>query len=105
MQIQSQRQIKMQEIQDEILNPSQTLRKLNIEVDNLLNLEGERESDSATIPPEQLIIGSHVIPITEPNKAVEGVIVSFTTYFAIVKPDNTQSKPFRKVKYLLRLIK
>ena len=100
MRIQSQRQLKIQEIQDEILNLSQTLRRLNIQVDNLLTLE----SDNDTTPSDKLIIGSHVKPTTEPNKDVKGVIVSFTKHFAIVKPNDKQLQSFRKAKHLLQLV-
>ena len=102
MRIQSQRQLKIQEIQDEILNLSQTLRRLNIQVDNLLTLESA--SDDDTTSSDKLIIGSHVKPTTEPNKNVKGVIVSFTKHFAIVKPNDKQLRSFRKAKHLLQLV-
>ena len=103
MRTQSQQQTKIKEIQDEISNISQMLIRLNIQVDTLLTLEGG--SDSNTTAVEQLIIGSHVKPTTALNKDIKGVIVSFTTHFAIVKPNDKQLKPFRKAKHLLRLLK
>jgi len=103
MRVQSQRQTKIKEIQDEISNLSQTLIRLNIQVDNLLTLEGDSNSD--TTATEHLIVGSHVKPTTTPNKDVKGVIVSFTTHFAIVKPNDKQLKLFRKAKHLLQLLK
>ena len=85
MQIQNQRRIKIHAIQDDILNLSQTLGQLNIEVNTLLELEGNinSNSDIHASPPEQLKVVNHVIPTTEPNKAVEGVIGSFLEYIYI----------------------
>ena len=58
MRIQSQHQTKIKNIQDEISNLSQILIRLNIQVDNLLTLEGD--SDSDTTATELLVVGSHV---------------------------------------------
>ena len=102
MRIYSQRQIKIRRIQDEILNLSTTLKRLNIQVDDLLALEEENDSD-ATVP-EQLLIGSHVNPTTAPHKDVKGVMISFTEYFATVQPNDKTLKPFRKAKHLLQLL-
>ena len=99
MQIQSQRQTKVKEIQDDISNLSQMLTLLNIQVDSLLTLESD--SNSNTTVTEPIIVGSHIKPTTAPNKDVKSVIVSFTTHFAIVKPNDKQLKPSRKVKHLL----
>ena len=102
MRIQSQQQTKIKEIQDKISNLSQTLIRLNIQVDNLLTLESD--SNINTTATEKLIIGIHVKPTTGPNKDVKGVIVSFTKHFKIVKPNNRQLKPFQKSKHLLQLL-
>ena len=102
MRIYSQRQHKIRQIQDEILNLSTTLKRLNIQVDNLLSLEEASDSD-ATVP-EQLLIGSHVKPTTAPHKDVKGVILSFIEYFATIQPNDKKLKPFRKAKHLLHLL-
>ena len=102
MRIYSQRQTKIRQIQDEILNLSTTLKQLNIQVDDLLSLEEASDSD-ATVP-EQLLIGSHVNPITAPHKDVKGVILSLTDYFATIQPNDKTLKPFRKAKHLLQLL-
>ena len=102
MRIYSQRQTKIRQIQDEILNLSTTLKQLNIQVDDLLTLE--EESDGNATLPEQLIVGSHVNPTTARHKDVKGAILLFTEYFAIVQPNDETLKPFRKAKHLLQLL-
>ena len=78
------------------------LIRLNIQVDNLLTLEGDRNSNTAVT--EQLIIGNHVNPTTAPNKNAKGAIVSFTKLFTIVKPNDKQLKLFQKAKKFLKLL-
>ena len=102
MRIYSQRQTKIRQIQDDILNLSTTLTRLNIQVDDLLSLEEASDSD-ATIP-EKSLIGSHVNPITAPHKDVKGVILSLTDYFVTIQPNNKTLKPFRKARRLLQLL-